>query len=118
MVPSRNNVKNVDIGILKVNFKSTEEAMKIDKDYMEFSRWFKSIEGVIHCGQWDDRQIAHAAWNESRKYHKIEPIPAQQYYVPNNHTNCMCVIPHQVYSIGTTVYCTICGKPVIGSALG
>ena len=88
--------------------------MEIDKDYMRFCRWFKDIEISIHQGQWGDKQIAYAAWKEG---HKLQPVPAI-YYVTANRTYCGCVEPRQVYSMGTVVYCTVCGKPIIGSVSG
>ena len=60
------------------------------------------------------KQIAYAAWKEG---HKLQPVPAI-YYVTANRTYCGCVEPRQVYSMGTVVYCTVCGKPIIGSVSG
>jgi hypothetical protein len=92
--------------------------MEIDKDYLRFKRWFREAERGFHCGQCSDEQIAHAAWCEGRKHPKAEQVPAQVYYVSNDHTNCACVVSRQVYSINTTTYCTVCGKPIVGNVQG
>lgn len=41
--------------------------MKINKDYMYFKRWFKSIEVSAHQGQWSDENLAYSAFREGMK---------------------------------------------------
>lgn len=50
--------------------------MEINQDYMHFKRWYKDTESAIHCGQWDDEQIAYAAYCEGMKRVKTCNKPA------------------------------------------
>lgn len=50
--------------------------MEINQDYMHFKRWYKDTERAIHCGQWDDEQIAYAGYCEGMKRVKTCNKPA------------------------------------------
>ena len=85
--------------------------MEIDKDYLRFSRWWKESQRAFHCGQFDDRQIAYAAWREGQKG-VISMVSPTAYYVNTDNPLCPCVTTRQVYSLGTRDFCTQCGKPL------
>lgn len=77
--------------------------MELNKNYLHFKRWFKSMEITFHQGQYSDEQIAYSAYKEGQKQVKNCNIPPVINSVSCNHFYQSCT--------DGIVRCVYCNEP-------
>ena len=85
--------------------------MNLNKNYLHFKRWFKSMEVAIHQGQWSDEQIAYSAYKEGQKVVKNCNIPLVISSV------CTCTKFRETPMINGKHICSVCNKPIVQTDL-